>query len=146
MFIYPAANEHLGCFNFLEHAWFLGWAGGGLRPLAGLPLPSPSSTHPASLPLTACTEVPGTRPCGSIALECGWWSSLANSPVALRSAHIPIPTPVSSLPSPSFPTFSVMRRGHHSDLLPPQPAFFETSLSASAPCKDIFKQAQAFSS
>ena len=102
---------------------------------------------PASLPLTACTEVPGTCP---LWLHCpGVWVVVFTCQLSCStSAHTPIPTPVSSLPSPSFPSFSVMRRGHHSpcDLLPPQPAFFETSLSASAPCKDFFTQAQAFSS
>ena len=106
-----------------------------------------SALLPVSLPLTACREVPGT---------CPSWLHLPGVRVVVftcqvsrsTSAHIPIPTLVSSLPSPSFPTFSVMQRDNHSppDLLPLQPAFFETSLSASASCKDFFKQVHPFPS
>lgn len=126
-----------GCFNFWSVPGPWGWAGEGSGHWWGF-----FSLHPAllpvSLPLTVCREVPGNLPL----MAPSPWSvggGLHLPSLPPRFSSYPRPHLVSSLPSPSFPTFSVVQRDHHSlpDLLPLQPAFFETSLSASRACKDF---------
>ena len=123
-----------------------GWAGGGLRPLVGLLLPSPSSASSEPPPHSLQGSARNLPLMAPSPWSVGGGLHLPSLPQHFSS--YPRPHLVSSLPSPSFPTFSVVQRDHHSlpDLLPLQPAFFETSLSASRACKDFFKWVHPFPS
>lgn len=109
-------DEHSGCFNFLE-ALGVGW--GGLRPLVGLLLPSPSSAS-SEPPLTVCREVLwNLPPHGSISWSVGGGLHL---PSLLQHSVISL-SPPGLLPS--FSIISHLLCGAKSSSQPPDPCRFQ---------------------
>lgn len=87
----------------------------------GLLLPSPSSASSEPPPHSLQGSARNLPLVAPSPWSVGEWSSLAKSP-AFTSAHIPVPAWSPPFLLPSFPTFSVVQRDHHSlpDLLPLQ--------------------------